>query len=75
MGRKIVLYTLLTTGVIVTAVGIHNLYVFWGELSIQGVLGQFTGAVCIFGGIVNLWVASTYKKNTTILQKDRESLS
>ena len=74
MGKKIVFYTLLTTGIVVTLVGIQNLYQFWGEVSIAGVIGQFAGFVCIAGGVVNLWVARKYHKQIS-LKKHQDSLS
>ncbi len=61
MGKKIVLYTLLTTGIVVTLVGIQNLFVFWGQVSISGIIGQLTGGILILGGIVNLWVARSFR--------------
>ncbi len=69
MGKKIVLYTLLTTGIVVTVVGVQNLYLFWGETSIAGVAGQLTGVICILGGIVNIWVARKFRSHVN-LQKN-----
>lgn len=74
MGKKIIFYTLLTTGIIVTLVGIQNLYLFWGEATMAGVISQFTGVICILGGAVNLWVARKYKSQIN-LQKKQDSLS
>jgi len=61
MGKKIVLYTLLTTGIVVTLVGIQNLFAFWGQVSFMGIIGQLTGGILILGGIVNLWVARSFR--------------
>ncbi len=61
MKKKIVLYTLLTTGIVVTLVGIQNLYVFWGQVSFSGMIGQLTGGILILGGVVNLWVARKFR--------------
>ena len=66
MGKKIVLYTLLTTGIVVTLVGIQNLYLFWGEVSFSGIIGQLTGGICILGGIVNLWVARRFRSQVNL---------
>ncbi len=74
MGKKIVLYTLLTTGIVVTLVGIQNLYLFWGEVSFPGIIGQLTGGICILGGIVNLWVARKFRSQIS-LQKNQDSVS
>lgn len=71
MGKKIVLYTLLTTGIVVTLVGIQNLFVFWGQVSFSGIIGQLTGAILIFGGIVNLWVARNFRSHVDPT-RDRE---
>jgi hypothetical protein len=65
MRKKIVLYTLLTTGIVVTLVGIQNLYVFWGQVSISGIIGQLTGGILVLGGIVNLWVARKFRAQVT----------
>ncbi len=61
MRKKIVLYTLLTTGVVVTLVGIHNLFVYWGQVSFSGIIHQLTGGILVLGGIVNLWVARKFR--------------
>lgn len=61
MGKKIVLYTLLATGIVVTLVGIQNLFIFWGQVSFSGMVGQLTGVILILGGIVNLWVARGFR--------------
>jgi hypothetical protein len=74
MGKKFVLYTLLTTGIVVTLVGIQNLFVFWGEVSFYGMIGQLTGGILILGGIVNLWVASKFRTQVSV-QRDRNSES
>ncbi len=66
MGKKIVLYTLLTTGIVVTLVGIQNLYLFWGEVSFSGIIGQLTGGICILGGIVNIWVARRFRSQVNL---------
>ncbi|MFO8029459.1 MAG: hypothetical protein R6U28_06335 [Cyclonatronaceae bacterium] len=64
MGKKIVLYTLLATGIVVILVGFQNLYQFWGEASISGIMGQLTGGICILGGFVNLWVARKFRSQS-----------
>ncbi len=61
MGKKIVLYTLLATGIVVTLVGIQNLYIFWGQVSFSGMVGQLAGVILILGGMVNLWVARRFR--------------
>jgi len=61
MGKKIVLYTLLATGIVVTLAGIKDLFVFWGQVSFLGIIGQLTGGILILGGIVNLWVARRFR--------------
>ncbi len=61
MGRKIIYYALLVTGIVVMLTGIQNLYTFWGVATIPGITGQFTGVVCIVGGLVNLWAARRIK--------------
>ncbi len=66
MGKKIVLYTLLTTGIVVTLVGIQNLFVFWGQVSFSGIIGQLTGVILILGGIVNLWVARSFRSQVNL---------
>lgn len=52
---------MLTTGIVVTLVGIQNLFVFWGQVSFSGIIGQLTGGILILGGIVNLWVARSFR--------------
>ncbi len=74
MGKKFVLYTLLTTGIVVTLVGIQNLFVFWGEVSFSGIVGQLTGGILILGGIVNLWVARKFRTQVSALHY-RDSVS
>lgn len=61
MGKKIVRYTLLATGIVVTLVGIQNLFIFRGQDSVAGIIGQLTGGMLVFGGIVNLWVARKFR--------------
>lgn len=68
MGKKIVLYTLLATGIVVILVGVQNLYQFWGLTSIAGIIGQFTGGICILGGIVNLWVARKFRSQSGLVK-------
>jgi hypothetical protein len=57
MGNKIIVYSLLITGIIVVLVGIQSLYTFWGDVTFPGLTGQFTGVVCILGGMVNIGVS------------------
>lgn len=60
--NTVLYYLSLGTGIIVLLVGIQNLYTFWGQITFPGLVGQFTGVVCILGGIVNLVVAFKLKK-------------
>ncbi len=62
MGRKIIYYALLTTGIVVILTGFQNLYTFWGMVTLPGITGQFTGVVCILGGFVNIWAARRIKR-------------
>ncbi len=62
MGNKILFYILLWTGIIVALVGVQSLYTFWGDVTFAGLTGQFTGVVCILGGLVNIWVSMKVKK-------------
>ena len=65
MGKKIFFYVLLVTGIVIVLVGIQSLYTFWGDVTFAGITGQVTGAVCILGGLVNLWAARRVKKQMT----------
>ncbi len=62
MGKKIVYYALLVTGIVVVLVGLQNVYIFWGDVSMAGLTGQGTVFVCVLGGFVNLWAARKVKK-------------
>lgn len=62
MGKKVIFYAVLVTGIVVILVGIQSAYTFWGDTTIPGITGQVTGFVCIIGGLINLWVARNVNK-------------
>lgn len=63
MKDKVIFYVLLVTGLVVTVVGIKNIYAFAGDPGILGILGQLGGYICIIGGFVNLGVAWKVRQN------------
>jgi len=74
MGKTIIYYILLPTGIIVTLVGIQSLYTFWGDVTFAGLTGQLTGVVCILGGMVNLWVSLKLRKQSKIAKQENERM-
>jgi tetrahydromethanopterin S-methyltransferase subunit E len=62
MTKKLLYYILIATGVTVILVGLISFFSNYGKTSFSEIWGQITGVICVVGGVVNLMVASKFKK-------------
>jgi len=62
MTKKLLYYVVLATGITVALVGLISFFSNYGETTFTGIWGQITGVICVVGGVINLMVASKFKK-------------
>ncbi len=63
MGKKLLYYIMMTTGIVIVVVGLLNFFLNYGDTTLSGIWNQITGPVLVAGGIINLLYANKIKQN------------